>query len=104
MQYIDYGNTEEVNPASLVELPKSLTGRPPVAIKFMLHSLYTTSNHDKNVSDLSVLPNFRRFRISADVAADSSFTKRSLTTVNSIDAHLRRQHFRDILDIHGKYH
>ncbi|XP_005100543.1 serine/threonine-protein kinase 31 isoform X1 [Aplysia californica] len=46
VQYLDYGNTEEVSPWSLVELPKSVTALPPCGIKFMLHSLYTTSNQD----------------------------------------------------------
>ncbi|BFZ03297.1 hypothetical protein BsWGS_06335 [Bradybaena similaris] len=48
VQYIDFGNMEEVNPSNLVELPKSLTALPPCALKFVLHSLWCNNNHDPN--------------------------------------------------------
>ncbi|CAG5115231.1 unnamed protein product, partial [Candidula unifasciata] len=48
VQYIDFGNMEEVNPSTLVELPKSLTALPPCAMKFVLNSLWCNNNHDPN--------------------------------------------------------
>lgn len=48
VQYIDFGNTEELDPSTLVELPKSLTALPPCAIKYMLHSLWSNNNQDAN--------------------------------------------------------
>ncbi|XP_059168680.1 serine/threonine-protein kinase 31-like isoform X2 [Physella acuta] len=46
VQYVDFGNTEELDPSTLVELPKSLTAPPSCAVKYMLHSLWCNSNQD----------------------------------------------------------
>ncbi|XP_025097157.1 serine/threonine-protein kinase 31-like isoform X3 [Pomacea canaliculata] len=39
VQYIDFGNCEEVNPKDLVELPDDLTTPKPCAIKIVLHNI-----------------------------------------------------------------
>ncbi|KAH9502473.1 hypothetical protein Btru_068791 [Bulinus truncatus] len=46
VQYIDFGNTEELDPSTLVELPKSLTALPTCAMKYMLHSLWCNNTQD----------------------------------------------------------
>ncbi|KAI8796750.1 serine/threonine-protein kinase 31 [Biomphalaria glabrata] len=46
VQYIDFGNTEELDPSTLVELPKSLTALPTCAMKYMLHSLWCNNIQD----------------------------------------------------------
>ena len=46
VQYIDFGNTEELNPSKLVELPKSLVALPWCAIKIVLHSLWCNNSQD----------------------------------------------------------
>lgn len=46
VQYIDFGNTEELNPSKLVELPESLVVLPSCAIKIVLHSLWCNNSQD----------------------------------------------------------
>ncbi|KAK6170857.1 hypothetical protein SNE40_019152 [Patella caerulea] len=39
IQYIDYGNSEEIDPSSLVEIPQEITNYSPFAQKLVLHNL-----------------------------------------------------------------
>lgn len=51
IQYIDYGNVEEVSASSLVELPAALSSIKRLAIKVMLHNTRAKDLSDKQVSE-----------------------------------------------------
>ncbi|XP_063430634.1 serine/threonine-protein kinase 31-like isoform X2 [Mytilus trossulus] len=48
VQYIDYGNTEEVKADHLVEIPPSLASVKPLATKLILHNCYAHDLSDQN--------------------------------------------------------
>ncbi|XP_052059491.1 serine/threonine-protein kinase 31-like isoform X3 [Mytilus californianus] len=48
VQYIDYGNTEEVKADHLVEIPQSLASVKPLATKLILHNCYAHDLSDQN--------------------------------------------------------
>ena len=50
VQYIDYGNTEEVKNENLVEIPQSIAAVKPLAQKLILHNCYANDLSDQNVS------------------------------------------------------
>lgn len=49
IQYIDYGNLEEVGGGSLVELPAGLAAQSPLAFKVVLHQTRAKDLSDKQV-------------------------------------------------------
>lgn len=53
VQYIDYGNTEEVKADHLVEIPPSLASVKPLATKLILHNCYAHDLSDQNVSHVN---------------------------------------------------
>ncbi|XP_060063477.1 serine/threonine-protein kinase 31-like [Ylistrum balloti] len=53
VQYIDYGNSEEISVNSLVEIPQTLAANKPLATKFMLHN--TRANKFNDVNGISLL-------------------------------------------------
>jgi len=52
IQYVDYGNIEEVTAQSLVELPPGLANMKGLAIKIVMHNTRAKDISDKSVSDL----------------------------------------------------
>ncbi|WAQ96046.1 STK31-like protein [Mya arenaria] len=50
IQYIDYGNIEEVGAGSLVEIPASLSSFRPLATKIVLHNTRAKDLSDKQAS------------------------------------------------------
>ncbi|XP_033750766.1 serine/threonine-protein kinase 31-like isoform X2 [Pecten maximus] len=53
VQYIDYGNSEEISVNSLVEIPQTLASNKPLATKFMLHN--TKANKFNDINGISLL-------------------------------------------------
>ncbi|XP_069123904.1 serine/threonine-protein kinase 31-like isoform X2 [Argopecten irradians] len=53
VQYIDYGNSEEISVNSLVEIPQTLASNKPLATKFVLHN--TKANKFNDVNGISLL-------------------------------------------------
>nr|KAG5714655.1 hypothetical protein BaRGS_000143 [Batillaria attramentaria] len=50
VQYIDFGNSEEVNPKDLVELPEELTMPKPFAMKIMFHNVRYIHSKEKEAT------------------------------------------------------
>ncbi|XP_021374415.1 serine/threonine-protein kinase 31-like isoform X2 [Mizuhopecten yessoensis] len=53
VQYIDYGNSEEISVNSLVDIPQTLASNKPLATKFILHN--TKANKFNDVNGISLL-------------------------------------------------
>lgn len=53
VQYIDFGNFEDVNPQDLVELPAELTMPKPFATKILLHGVRFITTKELEVCSFS---------------------------------------------------
>lgn len=51
MQYIDYGNTEEIQATGLQEIPPTVAAHKPLAYKLVLHNIMVKDVTDQNVSE-----------------------------------------------------
>lgn len=49
MQYIDYGNTEEIQATGLLEIPPTVAAHKPLAYKLVLHNIMVKDVTDQNV-------------------------------------------------------
>ncbi|XP_067673691.1 serine/threonine-protein kinase 31-like [Haliotis asinina] len=45
--YIDYGNTEELNPSSLVDIPANISSVKPFAVRLIFNNIRVTETYDK---------------------------------------------------------
>lgn len=50
MQYIDYGNTEEIQATGLLEIPPTVAAHKPLAYKIVLHNIMVKDVTDQNVN------------------------------------------------------
>lgn len=49
VQYIDYGNTEEIQATGLLEIPPTVAAHKPLAYKLVLHNIMVKDVTDQNV-------------------------------------------------------